>query len=373
MRYTISLKDLTFLTACSSSPIAEILLHTSLFSRSGEIEPEQISRCLKMLKKHRKRVVLVWDLLCKDSTLNELGGEIKNWLDRIDAVLFQDLGVGSYLIENYPLLKLQLSLEKGCLNQTGICAWANYFTPHLERLILSNQLPLAQVKGICSSCQVGVGLPGLGRIETFSTPRLLVQPHFPTLHSQQLLAVSEDRPHQYSPLIENQHGTFMYYDKDLFVLDLLEEIEEVGVQYLQLDFPELVDLQRFNRLYPYPDWIPKLKREWSKNTTRGFLRVNKTHLPLQRLSNRYLQKEREHQIGVVLESVKKVHLLVELGRSIQLPVKIAFHTPEGRRVDYEIKWAQDLHGRREMGKLGEGYYLFPWVKYVVPATILKAL
>lgn len=371
MEYTLSLRDINFLEACRASKVREILLHTAEFSKTGEIEVAQISQCFEALKAHKKRVVFVWDLLCKDSQIDNLGSQLGPLVDQVEAVRFLDPGVGNYLVSKYPGIRLQYSLEKGTHNIKGVLAWANYFSSNLDRIILSNQIPLSQVKKICGSNIVNIELSGIGRLEILNSPRPLIQTHLPGLTGQKIVAASEDRPHQLSPLIENTHGTLMYYGKDLFVLDMLEEIEASGVNYLGLDFFEEIGLKNFNRLYPERGWISKLKIAWPKNTTRGFLRTNKTHVPLKRLTNRYLQKEQENKLGVVLESVKKVHLLVELRQSIELPRVINFYTPEGKVVGYEVRWAKDLKGDELRGTLDRGYYLFPWVKYIVPATIMK--
>ncbi|MCP4295452.1 MAG: hypothetical protein GY786_07585 [Proteobacteria bacterium] len=371
MNYTLSLRNINSLEQCCSSKVSEVLIYSAEFSKTGDLESTEIDPCLSRLKTCKKRVIFVWDLLCKDNRIDLLGSKMDILIDKVDAVRFLDPGVGSYLASRYPGVKLQFSLEKGTFNKKGILEWAHFFSRNLERIILSNQLPISQVREICSSTDVDIELPGIGRIEIFNSPRPLVQTHLPGLNGKKVVAASEDRPHQLSPLIENPHGTIMYYDKDLFVLDMLDEIVASGVKYLGLDFFDLNEMMNFNRLYHEKGWISKLRALWPKNTTRGFLRANKSHVPLKRLTNRHLQKEKENKVGVVLESVKKVHLLIELGLPINLPAVIDFYTPEGKVVGYEVRWAKDLNGIQQNGRLDKGFYLFPWIKFVVPATILK--
>lgn len=121
MEYTLSLRDINFLEACRASKVKEILLHTAEFSKTGEIEVAQISQCFEALKAHKKRVVFVWDLLCKDSQIDNLGSQLGPLVDQVEAVRFLDPGVGNYLVSKYPGIRLQYSLEKGTHNNKRGC------------------------------------------------------------------------------------------------------------------------------------------------------------------------------------------------------------------------------------------------------------
>jgi len=372
MKYTLNLRYSNVLTKVCSISIPEVLILSQTFSKSGGITQNELKHCLTSLREAGKSTILVWDLLCKDTQLEMLGEQLSELLPLLDAVRFSDPGVGQHLMETYPQLKLQLSLEKGTPNQRGILRWVDYFSSHLNRVILSNQLPLSQIRIFKEQIPVQIELAGIGRIETFYSPRTLLRPLFPDQEGAiEVMAASEDRPHQVSPLMETEHGTLLHYDKDLFVLDVLPEIEEAGINYLGLDFYEEEKLDLFMQFFLEEDWPQKLKENWPNKTTRGFLRANKTHAPLKRLSNQHLQKEKEEKIGTVLESVKKHHLLVETSQQVQLPLHVVFCSPEGKQVPYEIKWARNLQGEQLEEQLAPGLYLFPWVKYVVPATILK--
>ncbi len=260
-------------------------------------------------------------------------------------------------------------MEFGNFNESAITNWVSYFGPQLRRIILSNQLPLAEIKKL--NVKAEIEIQGCGRIELFYSPRQLVHGHLSQeADAISLSCASADRPTQISPLIENSSGTFMFYDKDLFILDELRD-DDISPNYIRLELYHPSQYEMLLQHYPKPGWQKKLEGTLSTKTTRGFFRINKSHAPLQRLTNKHLKKESETKIGVILESIKKQHMVTEIQKEITLPARIMFCSPEGKQVEYMIQNAENLAGKIMERKILPGFYKLPWIKHVVPASILK--
>jgi len=349
----------------------EVLIQTKRFSRVGFIEDKDFDECFLKLKKSKKVLILDWNTLVNDSEIEDSKQHLLKIADKIDAIRFLDPGVGLLLKEILPQKQLHFSMEFGNFNAQGIKSWESSFTPQLTRIILSNQLPLSEIRKIDINTEIEI--QGCGRIELFYSPRKLI--HRPINQpggAISLLGASEDRPTQISPMIENDSGTFMFYDKDLFVLDELNN-DDVCPDYVRLELYRLDQFEILAQTYPEPGWAEKLAKTLTNKTTRGFFRINKSHAPLQRLTNKHIKKESETKVGVVLESVKKQHMIVEIQKEIMLPAQLLFCSPEGKQVESSVQKVENLSGALIEEKIQPGYYKLPWLKHVVPASVLKAV
>ncbi|MBT4289373.1 MAG: hypothetical protein HOD92_18770 [Deltaproteobacteria bacterium] len=349
--------------------IDEVLIQTKRFSRVGFIEDKDLDECFLKLKKSNKTLILDWNTLVKDSEIEVIKLHLLKVADKIDVIRFLDPGVGLLLKEILPQKELHFSMEFGNFNAWGIKNWVNCFNPQLTRIILSNQLPLAEIRKI--DVDIEIEIQGCGRIELFYSPRKLIHRSLnQSSDSISLLGASEDRPTQISPLIENDSGTFMFYDKDLFILDGLS-FEDICPDYIRLELYHLDQFEMLAQTFPEPGWVKKLAKTLTSKTTRGFYRVNKSHAPLQRLTNKHIKKESEAKVGVILESVKKQHMIVEILKELMLPAQILFCSPEGKQVESTVRKVENLSGTVIEENIQPGYYKLPWIKHVVPASVLR--
>ena len=159
---------------------------------------------------------------------------------------------------------------------------------------------------------------GFGRILLFYTPRPLLSALVPEKFSQNeelaVLGESEESPHKGFPIVENQHGTFMFHIKEFCLVDFAHELKSLGLSFMRIDqrwenpsmlreITELVknfDSEKFDLL----------KKNYSQDLMRGFYLVNKTDVLFPKLKNSRLQKREGDYIGEVLEAEKGSHLAI---------------------------------------------------------------
>lgn len=372
MNYTITLFHIQNLQDVVDLPFGEVLLQPEFCSKNGHLLLGDLPLCIKELKRAGKRIVLSCDLLYHDSEFCTFKEQIASIISDVDGVRFTDPGLGWVIKENFPELKLQFSLETNNFNWVGIKKWCEIFGDTLERVILSNQLSLSEISSFSKKRSIDIEIPGLKRLSLFYSKRKLIEEIVPNRDGKEaeVECASEDRPTQISTVVENQNGTFMFQDRDLFVLDQKETLRTAGVSFLTLCPYKKEHYPLFRRALEFQEWESKLKEDWPQKLTRGFLMGNQSHQQFKLLSNEFIQAEKQNQFGEVLESTKKSHLVIQLQRSLQLPTQVKFITPEGREVFYTIKYVQSLSGGKELTNPCPGIYSMPWVKYVVPASIL---
>ena len=138
MKFTLSILNNSFLQKLESSIAAdsknflgEILIYPAALSKYGNFELSDFATGLPDLK--ARKLVLVWDLLPDDEQLLEQSLILKSWLkffkqsSQIISIRFQDPGVGFFLQQNHPDLKLQLSLERFIHNLHSASCWEKIF------------------------------------------------------------------------------------------------------------------------------------------------------------------------------------------------------------------------------------------------------
>ncbi len=198
--------------------------------------------------------MLEWDALSCEKDIKALQSE----LSKIDFSLFsalrvQDPGALEWAMENTSLA-LQLNLETGNHNLEGLKAYRDYVGERLERMVLSIELTLEKLQPLPQRAWCSCGVFLTGRILLFYTPRNLLSAMLPEDDEPrarpQISAIgeSEESPHKGFPVLENQHGTFMFHMKRQFLFEHLEELSFLDFGRVDLRFDE--DMSSFLQAVP---------------------------------------------------------------------------------------------------------------------------
>ena len=117
--------------------------------------------------------------------------------------------------------------------------WCDLAKGKLERLILSIELSKDTIVEYATKLKVPCELLGFGRILLFYTPRPLLSALAPEKFSQNeelaVLGESEESPHKGFPIVENQHGTFMFHIKEFCLVDFANDLRDSGLSFFRLD------------------------------------------------------------------------------------------------------------------------------------------
>ena len=374
MDYVLNLGNREHLQTVIRIPIKEVVIQTKSFSLNGGISDADLHDTLNQLTKHRKLITLQWDMLCQDDELETLAERLTEFSSKIMAIRFVDPGVGAYLKKRFQNLHLQFLMWDGHQNRAGILKWIQIFQPNLHRIILSNQISKQIIKELRQSTGIPIEIKGLGRVQLFYSPRKLLSNN--SFEKQddnsEILAASTDRPTQFFSVQQTHQGTTIFNDKDLYLLDRLEEIKTIGVNYLGLEPHTSKQYTLIEETFGKTGWIDKVKNSWENPLIDGFFSKNQTDSLLARLSNTHLKGEKQYQIGSVIESLKNSHTLLHLKQDLDLPQQVVFITPERKEVKFEITHLIDLKGRYYQDRACHGLYRLPWIKYVVSASIMKS-
>lgn len=359
----------------------EVLLECQDLARFGRLNLSTLHELALKARQLGLRCVLVWDLLMTEKVFDQKLAFLKgiSW-DLFDSIRVLDPGAALWAKRNLDSMPVQLIVEHGHHNLSSLQIWKNMLGPTLERVILSLELTKEQIALYCKELELELELLVLGKILLFSTPRQLLSPLFDK--RQQWLEVSgqsEESPHKGFPIIQNQHGTFMFNVKDYCLLDVLDELQLFGLSWSRMEVssdtskligPVLNLGGRFDE-----QEVRKIKDQYPHELIRGFYSVNKTDVLFKKLKNQNTQRSDDLFIGHVLETVKGKHTAIDIKNSkhtIFVGDHLNFLTTDGLKVISPITWIKTLDMKEIDQFQGQGVVLVnPIKKTSTKAAVYK--
>ena len=380
MYFNTYLESISELEQIQQTSIREVILQHKLLSRMGKQSTKSLISLLEEALSYGLSPVLQWDILSTEqpfehclTLLNRLP------LAKFHAIRVQDLGAAEWIRQKHPELPMHLIVETGNHNITGLQRWTEYFGKQLQRLVLSTELPKSMLNKYSKILTVPCEILVVGRILLFYTPRkLLSSPDFsknsPDFLEKKL--VPGDKPQQQFPTVENQHGTFMFHHRDLFLLDYLPELQNTNLEVLRLDLQHLdLSTNWLIKLSGLLDTFDKekcisLKSAWPTKITHGFFRANRTDLAIGRIKNPHLKDRGENLVGYVVEAVKGEKLIILARKTFPFAKALLGITPEGRECNITTEYIQTTDGQLVTEIVSGNLYRVPHVKYVTAQTLV---
>ena len=331
------------------------------WAKGGRLTPNDWP---KLVSSPQRRVLLA-DRILSDPQLESAIKELTPWVKAgwVQAVRFLDPGLGVVLGKAFPQLPLQADLRFGGVNEKAVNCWAKGFGSGLERLVLSNQIPVKALGLWDKRRLLPFEMQVLGPIEVFYSARPLLGGPW------RGAARSEVRPRQSATLLEGPEGTVMYHSRELFILDRLSRLTEVGVNFWRLAPTSAKLAALIVEAIETQDWAG-LKAAWPQKTTAGFFSANRTDRPLKRLNNPILFSEDWSPLGRVVSGQKGSHCLIELEQTLILPAPLKLINPEGKSSEFILQELKDLRGKVYKELVPPGLYLSSWIKQGLAQSLL---
>lgn len=359
----------------------EIVVGLDALSRYSQTTIDELLALVNKAVKDNLPLVLEWDALYQEERFQKAKTILEHLpLHDFKAVRVQDPGAIHFLKTQYPWLKMQVILENGNHNLPGLKKWEEYLGDQCERLILSNELSREMLKDYAGQLKTPIEILTFGRLLLFYSPRLLLSPLEKEEMKKTLISAkgsSEESPHTGFPLIENQHGTFMFNVKDLSLLDHLKDIEEMGIHHARVDLR--FDQGFSNYLKPVLDLfsgkIPEIsadvKRLHPRPLIKGFYNINKTDVLFTKLKNKRTQRQDQNYVGEIVdvERDNQLALLIKTEAFKEKIVPAVFMiTPEGKEKTVTLSWVKTSEGDSVEKAEKNDLVLIPYISGVTVKT-----
>ncbi len=353
MKFVTYISDIRDFEILDKSQCSEVILATKLFSQVGKLSIEQMQAIVTECRREDIKYSLEWDILMTETRFGMYKEQFLKYANLgFESIRLRDPGAINFCLNTFTDLNIDLLLDSGGHhNLESIRVWRELIGDRLRKVVLSIELSSNVVKDFCreiKSWGVLTELLVLGRILLFYTPRNLVSPLYSDEQLEddyiEVAGSSEESPHKGFPIIENQHGTFMFNTKDQFLLEYLDELVQCELDDIRIDLRHLGVDERAKILSEAQGLLSNFSKEDAKafkevypnQTTRGFFHVNKSDVLFKKLKNKRTQREDEGFIGEVVDVVKKSHiaLFVKGMRNEEVAFKVGdelkLSTPDGK-------------------------------------------
>lgn len=345
MKFTTYGRSLHDLNLLKDQGVDEVILEPKSLSRFGKLSAEEFISLSQRSRELGLRVLLEWDILMTEDVFVARAPEIQSLLPYADAIRVQDPGA-LHWVQTQTDKPIQFIAENGNHNLKALESWITLSEGRIERLILSIELSKNTIAEYVKKLPVPCELLGFGRILLFYTPRPLLSSLVPAKVSQNeelaALGESEESPHKGFPIVENQHGTFMFHIKEFCLVEFAHELKEMGLSYFRIDqrWETPHQLQTLMSLVNTFDQaqFDSFKSDYSQDLMRGFYLVNKTDVLFPKLKNSRLQKREGNYVGEVLEAEKSSHLaiLVKNPKGLKESDMLKILHPKGETFETKI-------------------------------------
>lgn len=351
MKLTTYARSLHDLNVLKDLGYEEVILEPKTLSRFGKLSSEEFISLSNRSKELGLRVLLEWDILMTENVFVSKINDVNDLLPFADALRVQDPGALNWAIThtNKPL---QFIAENGNHNLKALEGWIELGQGKMERIILSIELSKSVIEEYVRKLKVPCELLGLGRILLFYTPRPLLSSLTPEKMSQNeeimALGESEESPHKGFPLVENQHGTFMFHIKEFCLLEFASELKSFGLGFFRIDqrwesISQIKEISQLALAFNEEKFL-SLKEIYSQEFMRGFYLVNKTDVLFPKLKNSRLQKREGDYVGEVLEAQKSSHLaiMIKNSRGLRKTDLLKILHPKGNLIESKIYSLRNL-------------------------------
>lgn len=380
MKFNAYLDNKKTLKLIHNTSIREVILEHKTLSRMGRLDTDSLLYLTGAALESGLSPVLQWDILCTESNFKNCIKLLDDLpLSKFAAIRVQDIGAANWVRNELPEIPIHFIAETGNHNLTGLLRWHEYFGQQLQRFALSSELPISTLINYCRSLTVPCEILATGRILLFYTPRKLLGNYESSKNSfdfMEKILVPSDQPQRQFRTLENQHGTFMYHHKDLFLLDFIPELQKINLKVLRLDFRHIEIksdwIKKIDRLLGSFDkqTVRSLKSKWPSKITLGFFRANRTDLAIDRIKNPHRKDHGEALVGCVVEAVKEQHLIMLTRKSFQSGKSLLGITPEGRECIISTESIHTTDGKPVSEIESGNLYQVPHVKYVTAETLV---
>lgn len=211
----------------------------SLRARENQFDDSDFAKAFKIARKLKKKVYVTVNVYPHNAKIDSFKAHIKNLAKlKPDALICADPGVFSIVKEFYPGAKIHISVQANTLNYRSVKFWKDLGA---SRVILPRELLLGEIKEIHENVpDIELECFVHGAICVAYSGRCLLSNYLSMRDPNQGACAQScrwkykvleeaERPGEYLPIDEDDHGTYLFNSKDLCALPYLRELMEAGV------------------------------------------------------------------------------------------------------------------------------------------------
>lgn len=257
---------------------------------AGNFDDQQLEQAVARAHELGKKAYIAANIFMREADISPFKDYIA-LLGRIkaDGIIISDLGAVGLAKEICPELPLHISTQFSAMNHLTVTALHKMGA---SRIILARELSMDEIKRIKDSIPDDVELEAFvhgamcmaysGRclLSSFLTGRQANRGECTQPCRWEYSLVEKQRPGEYMPIMEDEHGTYILNSRDLCMIEHLAELNKAGVDSIKIEgrmktsyYTAVVTnayCRALNLLKQGREFDPALKEELLKASNRDF-------------------------------------------------------------------------------------------------------
>lgn len=266
-----------------------------LRASSSNFSNEELKEAVEFAHSHGKKIYVTCNIIPHNEDLVGLEDYLK-FLEfiHVDAIIVADLGIFLLAKRVAPNLERHVSTQANTTNYLTTEFWKEQGA---SRVVVAREVSIADIKTMKEAADIEIEAFVHGAMCISYSGRCLLSNYFTTRDANRgqctqacrwkYSLVEENRPGEYYPIEEDQHGTYIFNSKDLCLLKYIPDLVEAGVDSLKIEgrmksvhyaatvtkvYREAVDsyLADPEHYEVKPEWIEELEKISHRPYTEGF-------------------------------------------------------------------------------------------------------
>lgn len=263
---------------------------------SANFNNEELKEAVEFVHAHGKKIYVTCNIIPHNEDLVGLE-EYLQYLESIhvDAIIVADLGIFLLAKRVAPGLELHVSTQANTTNYLTTEFWKEQGA---ARVVVAREVSIKDIKTMRESADIEIEAFIHGAMCISYSGRCLLSNYFTTTRDAnrgqcaqacrwKYSLVESNRPGEYYPIEEDQHGTYIFNSKDLCLLKHIPELYEAGVDSLKIEgrmksvhyvatvtkvYREAIDtyLKEGKDWYVRDEWMEELEKISHRPYTEGF-------------------------------------------------------------------------------------------------------
>ncbi len=315
-------------------------------------EDFSIKEAMDYIHSFGKKGYVTLNVYARHNDFDGLKDYVQTLVDaNVDAVLISDLGIFSFVHNNFPNLPIHVSTQANTTNAEAAKMWHKLGA---ERVVLARELDINEIK------EISKNNPGL-ELEAFVHGAMCISYSGRCLLSNYLTGrdsnhgecvqacrwkysvIEENRPEDKLDLEEDSRGTYIFNSKDLKLIEHLDKIYEAGVYSFKIEgrmkspyyvatvvnaYRRAIDImlksKQNNEKYTIPETLIKeLNKASHRKYTTGFMFPD--NLPTQNYESS-IQEQESKFMAIVLKKESN-RILIEQRNKFKIGDELEILSP----------------------------------------------
>ena len=207
-------------------------------------ESMSIKDTMDYIHNHGKKGYVTLNVYARHNDFDGLKDYVQTLVDAgVDAVIISDLGIFSFVHENFPNLEIHVSTQANTTNAYAAKMWGKLGA---KRIVLARELDIDEIKNITKQNPdldfeafihgaMCISYSGRCLLSNYLTNRDSNHGECVQACRWKYSVTEESRPDEKLDLLEDDRGTYIFNSKDLCLIDYLDKIEEAGIFSLKIE------------------------------------------------------------------------------------------------------------------------------------------